>query len=309
MENRIKEKILGGNYDLVFYCGFYLFLYGQGECRRIPYVVDVIDSFSLYTKTALMKKGQVLEKPWLALNYLWAMRYEKIHFSKAKNMIFVSPVDKAFVQRRCRHSKIWVVENGVDTEYFSERSGAKEESNALLFTGVMSYQPNIDAVKYFAREILPLIRRDVPGVQLIVAGKEPGNELRDLAKEIPGIELTGYLNDIRDAFERASVYVAPIITGAGIKNKVLEAWAMKKAVVGTSMAFYGIEVKNGDNAIVADKPKDFAKGVVKLIGDEDLRIRLGAAGRDTVRRGYSWEKQGARLIEIFTEVMNQRKAA
>ncbi len=217
----------------------------------------------------------------------------------------ISHVDAAHVKVNCPGSRIWVIPNGVDTEYFHTKNHHSDAGRNLLFTGVMNYTPNVESIVYFIKEILPLVRRRISDVKLTVAGRNPTLELQKIEKEVHEISLTGYVDDIRPYFERAAIYVAPIISGAGLKNKILEAWSMSKAVVATSLSCDGIDAIDGYNVVIADRPKDFAEKVVQLLSDTNMRDRLAINGRHTVERSYSWLSKSKMLENLFREVLHR----
>jgi len=216
MAEVVNREILSVQYDLIYFSGFSMFLYNRLQLNRNAYIVDVIDSLSLYLKHDFIKQNNYREKTKSYFNYVWAVNYEKRHHSRAKNMIFVSLVDATHVKKNCPNSNIWVIPNGVDTEYFKSKNKFTVTDNILLFTGVMNYPPNNESIIYFINRILPLVRERVPYVSLLVAGKNPTPELQRIAANIAGIYLTGYVDDIRPYFEKAAIYVAPMISGAGL---------------------------------------------------------------------------------------------
>lgn len=297
----LASRIGSGRYDLILYCGFSMFLYGKTLRSPLPYVVDLIDSYSLYCKNELKQRGALSSWPRKFSNLIWAIRYEQTHCSSARNIVLITPRDQASLQSNCRDSRTWVVPNGVDADYFSPLGASSNEFH-VLFTGVMDYEPNVDAMLFFIDEILPKIRREIPGTILTIAGKNPVPKLIALASSVPGIVVTGQVDDIRPFFEQAAVYVAPMISGAGLKNKILEAWAMAKPVVATSMACSGIDAVNGENILIADDPTDFAVQVVAVLRDQALRDRISIASRTIAEEHYSWKRQARKFVEIFHQV-------
>jgi glycosyltransferase involved in cell wall biosynthesis len=222
------------------------------------------------------------------------------------NLILISDADASFIRQSCTKSKIWVVSNGVDTEYFRPSPNASPRRADILFTGVMDYWPNEEAMLYFMRTILPRIRKEMPDVKLVVAGRNPPASLRDLAQSIEGVLLTGFLEDLRPSFEHAAAYVAPIRSGAGMKNKILEAWAMGAPVVATTEACRGIEVEDGGNVLIADHPDDFTAKTVRLLREPELGERLRRAARARVEERYSWRSRGQGLAQICREIVDSR---
>ena len=163
----------------------------------------------------------------------------------------------------------------------------------------MDYYPNIDALVWFAREVLPLIRRDFPQVLFTVVGSKPAPEVRALA-DLPGVTVTGRVEDVRPYVWQADVSVAPIRVARGIQNKVLEAMAMGKPVVATPEAFEGIEAAPDRDLLVAPTvPAAFAEAVAGLLRDPATAARLAASARATVLDRYSWSAQFKMMDELL----------
>ena len=303
MTSRISEHLASNRYDLIFVCGLYINLHLDRKSIPVPYIVDVTDCPSLLLRSYFEQEHQTIRKLKQYLDYIWADRYEKLFVSKIANIVMISSADAEVVARNCPHSKIWVVPNGVDTDYFKRASRLPIRTGDLLFTGIMDYPPNNTAMLYFIREILPLVRGNIPEVTLTIAGRNPTPELRSLVDQTSGVHVTGFVEDIRPYFETATVYVSPLLTGAGLKNKVLEAWSMAVPVVATTVSCSGIAVRNNDNLLIADTPAEFATKILALLADGSLRGRLSLSGRETVERDYSWTSQGEMLCAIFHEIV------
>jgi len=203
-------------------------------------------------------------------------------------------------QLRARNPKahIHVVENGTDTEYFLP-SRNLEEPRSLVFAGSLNWYPNLSAIRFFGREIWPLVKQRCPGVRLYLVGRFPPHWLVRWAKRDPKIVLVANPEDIRPWVGRASVFVCPILDGGGTRLKILDALAMAKAVVSTTIGCEGLRVKHGENILVADAPRDFANQVVRVLENGALRHQLGASGRALVERCYSWEKIAWQLKQAY----------
>ncbi len=157
-----------------------------------------------------------------------------------------------------------------------------------MFTGVMDYLPNIDGCTWFAHEILPIIRGEFPDAKFTIIGSRPTPEVGKLG-EIPGVTVTGFVDDTRDWLRRGAVSVAPLRIARGIQNKVLEALAMGLPVVGTESATQGVEGQPGRDFLVAETPEAIAAHVRDLLRDQGAARKLGAAGRRFVEDTYDWE--------------------
>ena len=191
---------------------------------------------------------------------------------------------------------ISVIPNGVDLEYFQpgRSSSQRYVPNRIVFTGNMSYRPNVDAVAHFAANILPKIRLEISDVQLFVVGMEPTAAVRRLA-DGDRVVVTGRVEDVRPYFDSAAVAVAPLRVARGLQNKVLEAMAMRVPVVASPAAFAGISAMAGRDLLVAANPKDFSRAVVTLLRDPAARERFAAAGRTCVEMNHNWSQLLERL--------------
>lgn len=197
------------------------------------------------------------------------------------------------------HSPIHVIPNGVDLEYFepTRPSGRGYVPNRIVFTGNMSYRPNVDAVQHLVTAVLPRIRREIPDVQLCIVGMDPTPAVRRLADE-DRVVVTGRVDDVRPYFDSAAVAVAPLRVARGLQNKVLEAMAMRVPVVASPAAFEGISAVAGRDLLVAAGPKAFSRAVVTLLSDPAARERYAAAGRTCVETNHNWSRLLQRLEDL-----------
>jgi glycosyltransferase involved in cell wall biosynthesis len=193
-----------------------------------------------------------------------------------------------------------VVSNGVDADHYNV-SDRRPESETLVYNGAPTYHANLDAVRYFASEILPILRSRRPGIRLLVTGRTEGVDLAGVA-ECSGIEFTGYVDDIRTVLNRSAVCVVPLRQGGGSRLKILEAMAAGVPVVTTSVGAEGLDIRHGCHAIIADSPSDFARAVDMLLADASLADQLSRSAREFVKRTYDWSSIGRQLIEVVESV-------
>jgi glycosyltransferase involved in cell wall biosynthesis len=208
----------------------------------------------------------------------------------------VSDDDARVLSGHAPTARFIVVPNGVDIHYFEYVPTAPTFD--LVFVGGTTWFPNKDALQFFADQILPLIRERRPGVRVQWVGRATDEERRFYA-ERHGITLTGYVEDIRPIVRQAACYVAPLRAGGGTRLKILDAWAMGKALVSTRVGCAGLAARDGENLLIRDDPREFADGVLDLLEHPALRDRLAAGARQTVERTYAWEKVGARLLQAY----------
>jgi len=203
-------------------------------------------------------------------------------------------------------ARIEVVRNGVDTTHFRPLPAYEpQDPRGIVFFGAMDYPPNADAACFFHDEVLPRLAGRYPGLRFVVAGSKPGPKLQAMAAT-PGVTVTGYLRDIRQAVQSCDICVVPLKVARGVQNKVLEAMAMGLPVIVSSEAAQGIEGRVGDELIIADTADEIELAVRKLLDDEDERVAQAKRGRAFVERTYSWQPQADRLFELASEAARSR---
>jgi len=183
------------------------------------------------------------------------------------------------------HPGLSVVENGVDLEYFSPMPDVA--SHIAVFVGVLNYQPNIEAVQWYIKEVLPLVQKKLPGAAFHIVGRDPTPRVRALQNH-PGVTVVGSVPDVRPYLKEASAVVVPLRVARGVQNKVLEAMASRRAVVCSPQAAEGIRALPGRHLLIGDSPKAFARYVVALMRDDDYRRQVSASARRCVQRRYCW---------------------
>ena len=195
-------------------------------------------------------------------------------------------------------SKISYFHNGVDADYFSpERDYPNPYPDArpvIVFTGAMDYWPNIDAVLWFAREVMPLLRVGMPNCLFAIVGSKPAPEVKDLARQAD-IRVTGRVEDVRPYLAHARVVVAPLRIARGIQNKVLEGMAMAKPVVATQQALEGIAASHGREVLLAGDASAMASAIQAALSEEDM----GSAARKRVLEDFSWAKSLVRVDRLL----------
>lgn len=196
---------------------------------------------------------------------------------------------------------IEVVPNGVDVETFTRNYAKQEVANRIIFTGTMDYYPNINAVLTFAEHCWPLIRAQIPTATWQIVGRNPPPDVQKLAA-LPGITVTGSVPDIQPYLAASAVAIVPLLIGSGTRLKILEALAMQKAVVSTSVGCEGLALIPGKHLVVADQPAAFAQAVITFLRDSEMRTTFGAAGRVLVEAKYSWEWSSTRLLQALDRV-------
>ncbi len=227
-------------------------------------------------------------------------RFEREVCRRADGLVAVSQADAVALAALDPRLQPVVVPNGVDLAAcrpdFPPLAGLARPS--LVFTGKMDFRPNIDAVLWFAGHVLPRLWAALPEAHLYIVGQAPSARLDALRAE-PRITITGRVDDVRPYIAAADAYVVPLRIGGGTRLKVLEAMAMGRALVSTTLGVEGLEVADGRELVLADEPVEFARVLVALLGDAARRQALGRAARAFVERGYGWEAIGPRLEAVY----------
>jgi len=229
------------------------------------------------------------------------MTYERTAARRFDLCLVVSETERERLVRIQPRARVSVIPNGVDTAYFGP-SFRGYDPYRLVFTGSMSHSPNVDAMTFFCREMLPLVRERMPEVRLDIVGLNPAPAVRVLEKQYPRVRVTGAVVDVRPYILDAAVYVAPITSGGGTRLKILEALACGKAVVATRFACNGLQVHDGANILLRDDPEGFAEAIIDLLGDPAKVQRLGRAGRELVVGQFDWTVVGERLFDAYQKL-------
>ena len=242
---------------------------------------------------------------WKLLSWLEWRRMEaaeRRYLRQANHVLTVSGDDRDFFRKYVDASKLSVIPTGADTQYF-QPAATPEEPHFLVFTGSMDWLPNEDAIEFFIKEILPLIRKEVPEVSLVVVGRKPSQRLTDLAAGLTNVKLTGWVEDIRPFLSAGAVCIVPLRIGGGTRLKIFEAMSMGKAVVSTTVGAEGLPVRDGEHLIIRDDPAAFASGTVGLLRDPVGRRKLGTAARKLVEEKFSWAQVGKEFAQVLTRVV------
>jgi sugar transferase (PEP-CTERM/EpsH1 system associated) len=232
------------------------------------------------------------------------LRYERQVAAGSDAALFVSAPEAELFRTLAPESaaRIGWFGNGVDTAYFSPDAGHADPYAAgvrpLVFCGAMDYWPNVDAVQWFAHDVLPLVRAGVPQAVFAIVGARPAPEVQALA-QLPGVIVTGTVPDVRPYVAHAALSVAPLRVARGIQNKVLEAMSMARAVVVSPQALEGIDAVAGTEVLLAEQARETADTILAALADEALRTALGLAARARVEASYGWDARLAPLDALL----------
>jgi glycosyltransferase involved in cell wall biosynthesis len=246
-----------------------------------------------------------LKKAMYKMEFDKMERYERIVVRKFHHVVAVSESDRALMTRWVDGDRVTVVPTGVDLVEYRPHPDSPEPGPVVTFVGAMDWEPNVDGVEYFASEIWPAIKADVPGARLRIVGRNPDRRVKKWASE--SIEVTGRVPSVVEYLQQSSVVIVPLRIGGGTRLKIYEAMATAKAVVSTTVGAEGLDVHHGRDIMLADEASSFAQAVIMLLRDRDLRRRYEKAAVETAAR-CDWPAIGERFQNVLRSVVQQKSA-
>lgn len=300
MQQTLNKLLAEHNFDAIHVQHLRMapYLSGRKDLKRI---LDLPDAFSLYWERRKNVRRGVLQTMFEQLEQRRVLQYEKV-LKEYDLALVCSPEDKEYLERLHRIHNIQVLANGVDLETFKARDHDYTHNHTLLFTGNMDYAPNVDAVIYFVNEVLPIIHQRFPDTRFVIAGQRPVEKVLNLAGD--KVVVTGFVKDLAEMYDSASVVVAPLRFGAGTQNKVLEAMAMGIPVVCSAIGFKGLGIENGEGAIMQPEKEGFAQAVISLLSSADERRRVGEKGKEIITTRFDWNVISAQLEQYFKQIIS-----
>lgn len=263
----------------------------------LPRVVDLIDALSLNMQRRAARDHGPLK--WAAqIDAARLQRYERQICSDVAATFVVAPADREAIGT---YPSLSIVPNGVDLTAFPLVEEPRDRHH-LVFTGNLGYFPNVDAVMWFAEEVLPRVWRDEPKARLTIAGARPHKRILALAQRESRVKVVGNVDRMHPWLASARIAVAPMRAGSGQLLKVLEAMATGTPVVTTTRGISGIQATHGEHLLLGDEAEAFAESVVAVIRDDGLAARLSVNGHALVQRLYTWERSVAQLERIYDQV-------
>jgi len=225
--------------------------------------------------------------------------YELELASRFDNCICISPVDAAKLHQRKPEIHWEVLPACIDTAHHALKR-REASPPVVLFLGMLNYFPNVDGARFFVEKIWDKVREEIPEAELHICGHSPSDSVKRLERN-EGVRVIGPIEDAREAMEKCSVFIIPLRVGGGVRLKLLQALSTGCPVVSTSIGCEGLEFTDGEHLLVADEPTDFANAISRLLKNDELRIRLGQAGRKRVEERYRPQVVLPRLEEVYLQ--------
>lgn len=310
MARQIADRASRNEFDIIHIehlrgSRFGLFL--KSRLPDMPVVWDSVDCISHLFQQAAKQSRSLFGKFMTRIELSRTRRAEGDLALRFDRVLVTAPPDRnallELVPPGKSSSEISVLPNGVDLKYFHPNTELQRDPETIVFSGKMSYHANISMAKYLVEEIMPRIWKFRPAARLYIVGKDPAPAIKKMTQN-PLISVTGTVDDIRPFLWRATVAVAPMLYGAGIQNKILEAMATGTPVVTTCQALSALQAQPGKDLFVSDDPDGFAQAVLQLIADRGLQQKTGDASVTYTRTFHSWDSIGSQLVNIYQQILD-----
>ncbi len=263
----------------------------------VPKVMDFQDALSMNTERR-MDTAHGLWRYILHFEFKMLRSTEYNAFKIFDALTIISETDSEAIPHR-KNGDIHIIPNGVDFDFFKPLE--REKKYDIVFCGNMHYEPNVHASRYLVEQVMPLVWEEFPKATLLLAGAYPKHKVSKLAGE--RVTVSGYVDDIRESYASARIFAAPMQTGSGLQNKLLEAMAMGLPCVTTSIANDSLHAEEGTEVLVGNSAQEFAAHIIELLRNGERRDELAAGGSAFVHRNYSWETAGEKLEGVLKQVV------
>jgi glycosyltransferase involved in cell wall biosynthesis len=242
-----------------------------------------------------------LDRMVAMIEYNKMRRFEPEQVRRFHHVIAVSEADRHAMSGMVDAEHVSVVPTGVDLSKYQYDPAVRPSGPIAVFTGSMDWEPNIDGVEFFCRQIWPLVLARVPNARFRIVGRDPHLRVKKLASD--SVEVTGTVPSIVEHLRSAAVFVVPLRMGGGTRIKIYEGMAMGKATVSTTVGAEGLDVEHGRDILLEDKPDTFADAIITFLQDESVRRRYEAAAAATARK-YDWSVIAQDFVEVLQKTID-----
>ncbi|HYE29977.1 MAG TPA: glycosyltransferase [Methylomirabilota bacterium] len=299
---------------------------------------DAVQVFDIVLAQFFMGKHEALpliaDRTRVDLYYQW-MEHQNLNFSFKQRLLNYENYTKLWfyeraVARRCALQVVCgiddanftrkfispqvplsVVPNGVDIGYFDANAvaGQPDPDPTLIFCGAMDYNPNVDALRWYFGNMHDALSKEIPNLKALIVGKDPGAEVRGYAQRFTNVTVTGGVPDVRPYYKRAWAQIVPLRIGGGTRLKIPESMAIGTPVVSTTIGAQGLDLRHGEDILLADTPQEFIRETARILKDAVLRRHIQATGLATVKARLAWPSLAAGLSETYASLVSKAPAA
>ena len=261
----------------------------------IPKTLDYMDAFS----EGMNRRSQVA--PWYS-KFIYKIesnrlrKYESEIFNSFEHKTIISHQDREFISH-FNKQEIQIVENGIDMQYFNNNYSSLQKKYDLLFCGNMNYPPNIESAQFIVNEVLPLLKEKLPEIKILIAGANPHSSVKTLKSK--NVVISGWMDDIRDAYKQSKIFFAPMQTGTGLQNKLLEAMAMKLPCITSVLANNALNANNNKEILIGTTPTEYATLIIELLSNSEQQKKLSESGYEFVKTKFNWITSSDKLDRII----------
>jgi len=240
-------------------------------------------------------------KPVLRIEYKRLCKYEREIFDDFDHKTIISKPDRDLIPHPDR-DQIEIIINGVDTDFYKPMITNKEYD--IVFIGNMGYPPNVNAAVYLVKKILPLVQKQLPETTVVLVGANPHPDVCALKSD--RVNITGWVEDLREYYAKARIFIAPMQIGTGLQNKLLEAMAMKIPCITSPLANNALQAKDEEEILIGNSPKEYAGFIVDLLTHPEKSEKIAAKGHEFVKRSYNWKTATDKLESLINKNKTQK---
>jgi len=303
---KLKELPRKNRFDIVHVDHLHMAYYGKFVKKHfdLPIVLREHNVESTIWERYYQGIRNPLVRAYARLQFKKVYKYESEIVADFDRCFMITEKDKERIERMNPRVKASVIPAGVDVSYFHPMD-VPIEPYSIVSVASMDWLPNVEGIIWFITNVWPIVKQRIPQAKLYIVGKNPPTEIKKLAGE--DIIVTGFVEDVRGYMAKAAVFIVPLRTGGGMRIKILNALAMGKAVVSTSVGCEGIDVENGRNLFIADSEEEFVQGVINLLNNGNKREQLEEEGLRLVKEKYQWERIAEQIEREYEKILGARK--
>lgn len=302
LRKEVEKELAGEAYDLAI-CDFVQSALMFKNVMHLPTLLFQHNVESAISHRHVSQNTNPFIKLFWWLQWRKMFSFEKKACRQFAKVITVSENDRDLFRKLYATDNASTIPTGVNIEYYKPGNEKETTPETLVFCGSMDWLPNEDAILFFIRDILPVIRKKIENIHLTVVGRNPSAVLKKQVEKIPQVSLTGWVDDTRPYIAKSALFIVPIRIGGGTRMKIYEAMAMGKTVVSTTIGAEGLPVKNNEHLMIADAPGKFANVIIDLLLNHGKRERLGKNARNYVKNNFAWQS----VAKVFSNICTKNK--